>query len=63
MKLLILKEYPEIIKDIFRRGREPVPKTEKERTLTILLINLQCARITYFNNIFNHLSTIKFNII
>jgi len=57
MKLLILKEYPEIIKNIFRRGSKPVPKSEKERTLTIFLINLQGTRITYFNNIFNHLST------
>lgn len=40
MKFLILKEYPEIMKDIFRRRRKPVAKNKKEKPL-IFFINLQ----------------------
>lgn len=41
MKSLILKEYPERIKDIFTRGRKPVTKSKKGKMIAIFIINLQ----------------------
>lgn len=50
MKLLILKEYPEIIKDLSRRGREPVPKSKKRKM--IIKINISYKPSVSNNYIF-----------
>lgn len=50
MKLLILKEYPEIITDLSRRGREPVPKSKKRKM--IIKINISYKPSVSNNYIF-----------
>lgn len=63
MKLLILKEHSKMTKAIFRRGREPVPKSQKGKTVTIFPINLQCPRIRYLILLLSTWVQIKFHMI